>query len=132
MKRYNLYRLLQPIAALLLLAGCTKDPIQEQAAPRSGDFTLTAVAENKTPEQVVTRASDPKTEAECEIRTLHVFLFGADRNYLATREGYPLVQGYQTTASSTLHIDATAFADPETASNARSMWWPMLTRAPSE
>lgn len=118
MKRYDLYRLLCPIAALLLLAGCTKDPIQEQGAPRSDGFTLTAVAENMTPEQVVTRASDPKTEAECEIRTLHVFLFGEDRNYLATREGYPLVQGYQTTASSTLHIDATAFADPGAASNA--------------
>ena len=72
-------------------------------------FTLTAVAQSMSPEQVITRASDPKNEAEREIRSLHVFLFGPDDNYLATKEGYGSFQGYQYISSSTLNIDGNAF-----------------------
>ncbi len=118
MARYDLYRIFLLPAILLWVTGCTKDQIEEPGEPSRGGFTLTAVAESMAPEQVVTRATDPKTEAECEIRTLHVFLFGEDGNYLATRDGYPLTQGYQNSITSVLHIDGSAFADPDAASRA--------------
>ncbi len=102
----------------ILLGGCTKDVTPDVSANRHEGFMLKAVAESMSPERVITRVSDPKTDAECEIRTIHVFLFGSDGNYLATKDDYHLYQGYQYIASSMLHIDKDAFADPAEASSA--------------
>ena len=90
-----IYRYLLLASAFILLTGCIKDPEMGSKANPNGSFTLTAVAQSMSPEQVITRASDPKNEAEREIRSLHVFLFGPDDNYLATKEGYGSFQGYQ-------------------------------------
>ena len=103
---------------MLLLCGCSKDSLSPIGTRHQGNFTLTAIAESMSPERVITRASDPKSDAECEIRTLHVFMFGPDGNYLATKDNYHLYQGYQLISSSMLHIDADAFTDPIAASNA--------------
>lgn len=100
------------------LSGCTKEEQLGEWDNQSGKFTLSVVAESMSPEQVITRASDPKTEEEREIRTLHVFLFGPDENYLASKDGYHLYQAYQYFNSSLLHIDPDAFADPVAASRA--------------
>lgn len=117
MKRKNLYlNLILTVA--IFLTGCSKDmDINSREDLRSG-FTLTAVAESMSPEHIVTRASDPKTEEECEIHSLHVFLFGPDGNYLTRKTDNDLYQGYQYIGSPTLHINGDAFADPTAASNA--------------
>ena len=100
------------------LSGCTKEEQLGEWDNQSGKFTLSVVAESMSPEQVITRASDPKTEEEREIRTLHVFLFGPDGNYLASKDGYHLYQAYQYFSASLLHIDPDAFANPDAASHA--------------
>lgn len=113
-----IYRYLLLASAFILLTGCIKDPEMGSKANPNGSFTLTAVAQSMSPEQVITRASDPKSEAEREIRSLHVFLFGPDNNYLATKEGYGSFQGYQYISSSTLNIDGNAFVNPDYAAHA--------------
>lgn len=118
MKRKRVCQSLWAAALVVLSAGCVKEPYPGGGTGGSSGFTLTAVAESMSPEGVITRASDPKTAAECEIRTLHVFLFGPDGNYLGTREGHRIFQGYQQSGSPTLHIDAGGFSDPAAAASA--------------
>lgn len=101
MKRKRVCQSLWAAALVVLSAGCVKEPYPGGGTGGSSGFTLTAVAESMSPEGVITRASDPKTAAECEIRTLHVFLFGPDGNYLGTREGHRIFQGYQQIGSPT-------------------------------
>ena len=65
--------------AALSMTGCTKG---EYTAPggtvNESGFRLSVVTKSMSRKEVVTRASDPKTEAEREIKELHVFLFGPD------------------------------------------------------
>lgn len=103
---------------VVLSVGCVKDPRPEVDLGGSAGFTLTAVAESMSPEHVITRTSDPKTAAECEIRTLHVFLFGPDGNYLAAKDENHRFQGYQFISSPVLHINTNGFSDPTAASKA--------------
>ena len=114
-------RILLAIAALSM-AGCTKG---EYTAPGGaadgGGFRLSVVTKSMSREEVVTRASDPKTEAEREIKELHVFLFGPDGKYLQARQdgGGHSYQGYQSVkGTSTLRIDNEGFADDAYASRA--------------
>lgn len=119
MKQRKLYlSLLLISASTLLLNGCTKEEELNRTDDHRGGFTLTAVAESMSPERVITRASDPKNDAECEIRSLHVFLFGSDGNYLTRKTENNLYQGYQYIGSPTLHINGGAFANPTAAANA--------------
>lgn len=128
MKRKRVCQSLWAAALVVLSAGCVKEPYPGGGTGGSSGFTLTAVAESMSPEGVITRASDPKTAAECEIRTLHVFLFGPDGNYLGTREGHRIFQGYQQIGSPTLHIDAGGFPIRRRQPALRCMWWPMSNR----
>ena len=118
MKRKTLYRSLSLVTALILLAGCAKDPEANIPTGNRRGFTLSAVAESMSPERIITRVADPKSDAECEIRTLHVFLFGPDEEYLTTKDDSYPYQGYQSVGSAMLHIDGDAFADPTKAGNA--------------
>ena len=105
------------------MTGCTKG---EYTAPggtvNESGFRLSVVTKNMSREEVVTRASDPKTEAEREIKELHVsFLFGPDGKYLQARQdgGGHSYQGYQSVkGTSTLRIDNEGFADNAYASRA--------------
>ena len=108
--------------AALSMTGCTKG---EYTAPggtvNESGFRLSVVTKNMSREEVVTRASDPKTEAEREIKELHVFLFGPDGKYLQARQdgGGHSYQGYQSVkGTSTLRIDNEGFADNAYASRA--------------
>ena len=108
--------------AALSMTGCTKG---EYTAPGGaadgGGFRLSVVTKSMSREEVVTRASDPKTEAEREIKELHVFLFGPDGKYLQARQdgGGHSFQGYQSAkGTSTLRIDNEGFADNAYASRA--------------
>lgn len=118
MKRKNLYLNLWLMAVIVLLTGCTKEEVLDRTEDYRTGVTLTAVAESMSPEQIITRASDPKNEAEREIHSLHVFLFGPDGNYLTRKTNNDLYQGYQYIGSPTLYIDGDAFADPTAASSA--------------
>lgn len=108
--------------ASLYMAGCTKEELAGSGDAVDGNgFRISMVTESMSHEEVVTRASDPKTEAEREIRELHVFLFGADGKYLEAKhdgETHPF-QGYQSVkGTSTLRIDNEGFADNGQASRA--------------
>ena len=108
--------------AALSMTGCTKG---EYTAPggtvNESGFRLSVVTKSMSRKEVVTRASDPKTEAEREIKELHVFLFGPDGKYLQARQdgGGHSYQGYQSVkGTSTLRIDNEGFADNAYASRA--------------
>ena len=108
--------------AALSMTGCTKG---EYTAPggtvNESGFRLSVVTKSMSRKEVVTRASDPKTEAEREIKELHVFLFGPDGNYLQARQdgGGHSSQGDQSVkGTSTLRIDNEGFADNAYASRA--------------
>lgn len=111
-------------AAMLLLAtACTKDELPGLSGGHGDGMTLSVVTKSMSPETVVTRAAgDSKTEAEREIKELHVFMFGKDGQYLKARQdgGGHIFQGYQVVSNtSTLRIDNEGFADSEQASNAQ-------------
>lgn len=50
--------------------------------PDDGTLTLSFQSDKLLPQQVATRLSDPKTEAEKEIKTLHIFFFDETGQYL--------------------------------------------------
>lgn len=108
--------------ASLCMTGCTKEEFAGPGNAADGNgFRISVVTESMSHEEVVTRVSDPKTEAEREIKELHVFLFGEDGKYLqAKRDGetHPF-QGYQSVkGTSTLRIDNEGFAEDAQASHA--------------
>ena len=92
------------------------------------------------PHQVTTRFSDPKTEQEKEIKTLHIFFFDKDGNYLegSYLTGYPTAGengGYcmPSVGATLLKIDRKGFTNSDAAktatvvavANVENGWFPL-------
>ena len=71
------------MAGILLLAACQQEEV-ERFAPEAGgnEFTLTMQSDRMLPTPVTTKASDPKEDAEKEIRQLYLFFFDEQGDYL--------------------------------------------------
>ena len=71
------------MAGILLLAACQQEEV-ERFAPEVGgnEFTLTMQSDRMLPTPVTTKASDPKEDAEKEIRQLYLFFFDEQGDYL--------------------------------------------------
>lgn len=87
-------------------------------AGHGGEMQLSFIASRMNVQQVSTRSSVKKPE-EQTIKTLHIFIFGPDGQYLSSKEGYPF-QGYVSLPenSSTFIVNKEIFQDPIAASNA--------------
>ena len=51
-------------------------------------FRIVAQSDRLREQVVTTKAADPKSEAEKEIRSMHIFFFGPDGNYVKSKAGY--------------------------------------------
>ena len=80
------------ILAVLGLASCDLAGLDEpgniQGNQTSSVFTLQAQSDKLREQIVSTKAADPKSEAEKEIRSMHIFFFGADGEYVKPKAGY--------------------------------------------
>ena len=97
------------MAGILLLAACQQEDV-ERFAPEAGgnEFTLTMQSDRMLPTPVTTKASDPKEDAEKEIRQLYLFFFDENGRYLETYHGRFI--GFQKPAEgqATVKIDRNA------------------------
>lgn len=99
------------IAFLFGLTSCLQDnefyPSQQE---QSNYLTLTLQSDRLLPQQVATRAADPKGDLEKKINYLHIFFFGADGNYLDNYEQNGKVRfiAYQETSESMVKVDKAA------------------------
>lgn len=97
------------VAGILLLAACQQEDV-ERFAPEAGgnEFTLTMQSDRMLPTLVTTKASDPKEDAEKEIRQLYLFFFDENGRYLETYHGRFI--GFQKPAEgqATVKIDRNA------------------------
>ena len=86
MKSFAILQRIFVPAAIFAVAGCS--PLDEpymniSQGQGAQTFTLTAQSNKMLPQKVTTRASDPKDDAEKEVRQLYLFFFDSDGKYLA-------------------------------------------------
>ena len=80
----KLYKYLGLFFIASLFGACSDDFIDNvtPVIPDDQALTLSFESNKMLPHQVTTRLSDPKTEQEKEIKTLHIFFFDAEGEYL--------------------------------------------------
>lgn len=97
--------------AVLSVTGCsffvdrTENSLPEQPADI---FTLTAQSDKMLPQKVTTKSSDPKDDAEKEIRQLYLFFFDYQGQYLATYQNRFIGFQMPGAGQSTVKIDRNA------------------------
>ena len=107
---------------MIMLSGCSDDRY-EGVQTGDGDLAISFVADDLVPGELKTRAGAAtrvaKDNEELEIKSLHVFLFGSDGEYLQPSDQHRY-QGYTYLADgiSMLRIDKEGFLRPDLASNA--------------
>lgn len=106
--------------SIAALTGCADDRYD---GPQTGDgeLAISFVADDLVPGELKTRAGGTrvaKYNEELEIKSLHVFIFGSDGNYIQPSDGHRW-QGYTyLDGSSMLRIDKQGFLDESLARNA--------------
>lgn len=125
----KLYRCIYFLFVTVILVSCYNemDNVYNSNEVDKNCFSISFESDRMLPQTVTSRVSDPKTEAEKEIRSLHIFFFGPDKKFLTGKylEGYPQsgVQGGYCTPSqgaTILKIDRSegAFDNVDAASKA--------------
>lgn len=98
----------------LLLAACLQDEQWQGTDPVSGDALQLNITTEGLMDQfvVTTRGEDVKTPEEQEIKSLHIFIFDADGNYLKALDQHRY-QGYRsiTDGKTVMNIDRQGWAD---------------------
>ena len=98
------------------LTGCVQDEQPYTPSTGGGELTLSMVADDLLPSELKTRAGGTMTRVakeneEMEIKSLHVFIFGSDGNYIEPLEDHRY-QGYTyLTGTQMLRIDKEGFAE---------------------
>lgn len=138
----KLYKYLGLFFIASLFVACSDDFIDNvtPAIPDDQALTLSFESNKMLPHQVTTRLSDPKTEQEKEIKTLHIFFFDAEGEYLtgnylvgydqAGKNGGYCMPGVGATL---LKIDRTKFTNSDAAktatvvavANVENGWFPL-------
>lgn len=138
----KLYKYLGLFFIASLFGACSDDFIDNvtPAIPDDQALTLSFESNKMLPHQVTTRLSDPKTEQEKEIKTLHIFFFDKDGKYLEGDylTGYPTAGengGYcmPGVGATLLKIDRTRFTNSDAAktatvvavANVEDGWFPL-------
>lgn len=138
----KLYKYLGLFFIASLFGACSDDFIDNvtPVIPDDQALTLSFESNKMLPHQVTTRLSDPKTEQEKEIKTLHIFFFDKDGNYLegSYLTGYPTAGengGYcmPSVGATLLKIDRTRFTNSDAAktatvvavANVENGWFPL-------
>ena len=109
------------LMAGILFFGCSQEDIGGFPNESNGELTLSMVADDLMPGELKTRAGSTrvvKDNEEMEIKTLHVFIFGSDGEYIKSEEEHRY-QGYTyLVGSTTLRIDKDGFLEPDKAKGA--------------
>lgn len=98
--------------AIMTVSGCSSldEPYIgiDSDSSASETFTLTMQSDKMLPKKVMTKASDPKDDAEKEIRQLYLFFFDSEGQYLSTYQNRFI--GFQKPGEgqSTIKIDRSA------------------------
>lgn len=138
----KLYKYLGLFFIASLFGACSDDFIDNvtPVIPDDQALTLSFESNKMLPHQVTTRLSDPKTEQEKEIKTLHIFFFDKDGKYLEGDylTGYPTAGengGYcmPGVGATLLKIDRTRFTNSDAAktatvvavANVEDGWFPL-------
>lgn len=109
------------LMAGILFFGCSQEEIGGFPNESNGELILSMVADDLMPGELKTRVGSTrvvKDNEEMEIKTLHVFIFGSDGEYIKSKEEHRY-QGYTyLSGSTTLRIDKDGFLEPDKASGA--------------
>ena len=109
----NTKRLGWAAAVCLALCACQQNEweVQQQEIAPEDSFVLTIQSNKMLPQQVATRASDPKEEAEKRINQLYLFFFDANGQFLKEYQGRFF--GYQkpSPGQSIVKIDKSAITE---------------------
>lgn len=103
-----------------LITSCLQSVDLEEPAAVSDGMSIYAVASGVMEQyNVTTKGTDIKTSEEQEIKTLHVFIFDSDGNYLQPLDRHRY-QGYRsiTGGKTVMNIDREGWAEPSKAENA--------------
>lgn len=110
------------IGCLSLLMGCQQEELWKDTIdyPDSNGLQLNIKTDGMMDQfMVTTRGTDVKTPEEQEIKSLHVFIFDTEGNYLGTKDEHRY-QGYRsiTGGKTVMNIDREGWLDNEKATNA--------------
>lgn len=110
------------IGCLSLLMGCQQEELWQDTIdyPDSNGLQLNIKTDGMMDQYMVTtRGTDVKTPEEQEIKSLHVFIFDTEGNYLGTKDEHRY-QGYRsiTGGKTVMNIDREGWLDNEKATNA--------------
>lgn len=122
MKRTILHNIIIAACCLLAVSACVQEDLVQAPdyAIGSGGLQLNISADGLMDQFVVTtRGTDVKTPEEQEIKSLHVFIFDAEGNYLETADRHRF-QGYRNIrdGKTVMNIDREGWADQEKARTA--------------
>ena len=115
-------RLVSVLTALscIPLVSCVHEIIQDATVQNGSRLCLNAVTDGMLEQyEVTTKGTDIKTSEEQEIKTLHVFIFDSDGNYLEASDSHRY-QGYRsiTGGKTVMNIDREGWADSQAAKSA--------------
>ena len=119
----SMRRIVYSIVVILagpLITSCLQSVDLEEPAAVSDGMSIYAVASGVMEQyNVTTKGTDIKTSEEQEIKTLHVFIFDSDGNYLQPLDRHRY-QGYRsiTGGKTVMNIDREGWAEPSKAKNA--------------
>ena len=130
MKRIIIHNIIIAACCLLAVSACVREDLVQTLdyATGGGGLQLNISAEGLMDQFVVTtRGTDVKTPEEQEIKSLHIFIFDADGEYLQTADRHRF-QSYRNIrdGKTVMNIDREGWADP---AKARTATFPPVLRS---
>lgn len=106
-KKFNItVGLLGMLVFGLMLTACTnEEDLAFQPVSQTDGFRIEAVSQNMLIQQVTTRSTIAKDDAEKKINQLYLFFFGPDGYYLQADEGSDLFKGYMAPGQSVTAVN---------------------------
>lgn len=117
--KHSIYHIISCFVLELAFAACSNEEIDYPGTiAGEGDLSVQVIPAQMGIYKVGTRGTDPKDYAEQEIKSLHLFLFDSEGNYLKATDN-DAFQGYEyITATQTVRLQSAMFADAGKAGNA--------------
>lgn len=117
--KHSIYHIISCLVLGLAFAACSNEEIDYPGTiAGEGDLSVQVIPAQMGIYKVGTRGTDPKDYAEQEIKSLHLFLFDSEGNYLQATQN-DAFQGYEyITSAQTVRLQSAMFADAGKAGNA--------------